>query len=92
MRKFVAHVGHLTFNGAYANRRGQQVSYITERGVFRLSASGVELTEIAPGIDLRRDILEQMAFTPAIAPGLKTMDGRIFRAEPMNLASDTRWV
>ena len=83
--KFVAAVEQLTFSGAYAVKRGQRVLYVTERCVFRLVAGGLELIEIAPGIDLERDILAHMAFRPAIAPTLKTMDARIFRAEPMNL-------
>ncbi|MES9938818.1 MAG: CoA-transferase, partial [Sedimenticola sp.] len=63
-RKFVEQVGHLTFNGRYSTERGQQVMYITERAVFRLTRQGVELVEIAPGIDLERDVLAHMDFQP----------------------------
>ena len=86
--KFVPEVEHRTFSGEYAFRRGQPVLYITERCVFRLVADGLELIEIAPGVDLERDILAQMTFRPAISPQLKTMDARIFRDEPMDIRDD----
>ncbi|KAA3626153.1 MAG: acyl CoA:acetate/3-ketoacid CoA transferase [Proteobacteria bacterium] len=87
-RKFVAAVQHLTFNGRYAIERGQQVMYITERAVFRLTGDGLDLLEIAPGIDLERDLLAHMAFQPRIAESLKTMDARIFHDGPMGLADE----
>lgn len=83
--KFVDRVQQITFSADYAARTGQEVMYITERAVFRLSKDGPVLTEIAPGIDLERDVLAHMAFRPVIAPDLKEMDPRIFRAEPMGL-------
>jgi len=83
-QKFVPNVEHRTFSGAYAAKRGQSVLYITERCVFRLTPEGLELVEVAPGIDVERDILAQMGFTPILhAP--KTMDARIFLDEPMGL-------
>ncbi len=85
-RKFVDAVQHLTFSGRYAAERHQQVMYITERAVFRLTDGGMELIEIAPGIDLERDVLAHMAFRPLIASPLKRMDARIFRDEAMGLA------
>ena len=85
-RRFVRRLQQRTFSGAYARRRGQQVHYITERAVFRLTDAGLVLTEIAPGIDLERDVLAQMEFTPIIARDLHEMDPRIFRAEPMGLS------
>ena len=78
----------MTFSGAYAQSNQQPVLYITERCVFRLTQQGMTLTEIAPGIDLEQDILAQMDFKPVIASDLKSMDARIFRSEPMNLAPD----
>ena len=82
-KKFVAEVEHRTFSGDYANKRGQDVLYITERCVFRLDEGGLELIEIAPGVDLERDVLAHMDFVPAISPELKLMDARIFADAPM---------
>ena len=85
-KKFVDQVGHLTFNGKAAFARGQKVSYITERAVFELTADGLLLREIAPGIDLEQDVLQQMAFRPQIAPKLRTMDPMLFKANASHLA------
>ena len=85
-RKFVKHVEQLTFSGRYAAERKQPVLYITERCVFELTPDGMMLTEVAPGIDVARDILAHMDFTPQISPNLKTMDSDIFKPEPMGLA------
>jgi propionate CoA-transferase len=86
-RKFVDKVQHLTFNGAYAVERGQEVYYVTERAVFRLTGKGLELIEIAPGVQVEKHILSAMAFEPRIAPNLRLMDGRIFAAAPMGLGA-----
>ena len=59
--------------------RGQTVLYLTERGSFRLTAQGVELFEIAPGIDLQRDILNAMDFKPLVAADLRVMDAANFK-------------
>jgi propionate CoA-transferase len=85
-RKFVTEVEHRTFSGQYAAQRGQEVFYITERCVFRLTVDGLELIEIAPGIDLQRDIIDRMDFAPIIGT-LNLMDARLFREEPMGLRS-----
>jgi propionate CoA-transferase len=78
-RKFVRQVEHRTFSGREARRRGQRVLYVTERCVFRLAAAGgLELVEIAPGIDLEREVLAQMDFMPAISPDLMLMDPALF--------------
>ncbi|MBI1777222.1 MAG: acyl CoA:acetate/3-ketoacid CoA transferase [Proteobacteria bacterium] len=86
--KFVSSVQHLTFSGRYALERGQTVFYITERCMLRLTEQGLELVEIAPGVQLDRHILQQMEFEPRIAPNLRLMDGRIFEAARMGLAHD----
>jgi len=65
-RKFVGAVRHLTFSAARARESGQEVVYVTERAVFRLTPGGLELTEVAPGVDLRRDVLERMDFAPIV--------------------------
>ena len=78
-------VEQITFSGDYAVKTGQTALYVTERAVFRLTARGMELIEIAPGIDLERDILQQMEFAPLISPELKLMDNRIFIDQPMKL-------
>ena len=62
--------------------------FITERCVFVLTDKGLVLTEIAPGVDLQKDILDQMEFVPKMADEIKTMDARIFRDELMGLAND----
>ena len=87
-RKFIEQVEHRTFSGPEAVRRGTPVLFITERCVFQLSADGLELTEIAPGVDLQRDILAHMAFKPLIRQPPALMDARIFSDEPMNLRPD----
>lgn len=83
--KFVNAVQHLTFSGRHAAKAGKTVLYITERAVFKLTPDGVELIEIAPGLDLERDLLAHMGFRPHIAPDLCKMDARIFSLEPMGL-------
>lgn len=83
--KFIKKVQQITFSADYARKTGQQVTYITERGVFRLADEGIELVEIAPGVDLEKDILAHMEFKPLIAKDLKVMDERIFREEKMGL-------
>ncbi|WP_418315676.1 acyl CoA:acetate/3-ketoacid CoA transferase [Piscinibacter sakaiensis] len=85
LRKFVEQVEHVTYSGQVAMQRGQQALFITERCVFRLCADGLELTEIAPGVDLERDILAQMDFRPIVARNLLQMNPAIFRPEPMGL-------
>jgi propionate CoA-transferase len=78
LRKFVREVEHRTFSGAIARTRQQRVLYVTERCVFRLVDEGLELIEVAPGIDLHRDVLQQMDFVPLISPQLRLMDDALF--------------
>ncbi len=87
-KKFLKKVEQITFSGDYARQTRQTVRYITERAVFELQAAGMTITEIAPGIDLEKDVLAYMDFKPIISPSLKIMDERIFRDEPMNLKID----
>lgn len=91
-RKFINEVEHRTYSGEYAALRGQQALFVTERCVFRLvldgGMSGLELVEIAPGVDLERDILAHMDFKPAISAELKPMDARIFSPLAMNWRAD----
>ncbi|WP_244829644.1 MULTISPECIES: acyl CoA:acetate/3-ketoacid CoA transferase [unclassified Caballeronia] len=84
-RKFVDAVEHRTFSGRYAFERGQTVLYITERCVFELTQDGLALIEVAPGVDIERDIVAQMGFTPVIDAPPRLMDERIFRDTPMGL-------
>ncbi|MFB9263865.1 acyl CoA:acetate/3-ketoacid CoA transferase [Bradyrhizobium erythrophlei] len=87
-RKFVAAVEHVTFSGAVAIKRGQRVLYVTERCVFALTEGGLELTEVAPGIDIERDILARMDFKPLVPRDPVLMDPRIFHEGPMDLRND----
>lgn len=80
--KFLKQVEQITFSGDYANSVGQPVLYVTERAVFKLTPEGMELIEIAPGIDLEKDVLAHMEFTP-IMKDVKLMDSRIFEDKPM---------
>jgi propionate CoA-transferase len=80
-KKFVKAVEQVTFSGDFANEVGQPVMYITERAVFVLGKDGVVLTEIAPGVDLEKDILAHMDFKPIISEDLKLMDESIFKPE-----------
>ena len=87
-QKFVKEVEHRTFSGPQAAKWGKSVLYITERCVFELTAEGIELTEIAPGVDLQKDILDKMDFMPIIQGEPSLMDARIFTDEPMNIRAD----
>jgi propionate CoA-transferase len=87
-KKFLDHVEHVTFSGEYAVLQNQPVLYVTERGVFRLTQEGMELIEIAPGVDLDKDILAQMDFQPKVSKNLKLMDERIFKEPLMGLKED----
>jgi propionate CoA-transferase len=86
-KKFVDQVEHMTFGGRYSAEQDQYVRYVTERCVFALTREGLELIEIAPGIDLERDILALMDFKPIIKEP-RLMDERIFNPKPMGLEDD----
>ncbi|SIS93583.1 acyl CoA:acetate/3-ketoacid CoA transferase [Neptunomonas antarctica] len=85
IKKFLGAVEQITFNGQYALEKQQNVMFITERAVFKLTAEGLKLLEIAPGIDLQKDILDQMEFMPVIDDDYTLMDPRLFNEGPMNL-------
>ena len=87
-KKFVPSVQQITFSGAYARRNKMNVKFITERAVLELLPEGLTVTEIAPGIDLQTQILDQMEFKPLVAENLKTMDVRIFTDAPMGIKDE----
>ena len=83
--KFVPLVEHVTFSGRIARERGQRVTYVTERCVLRLEPDGLTVVEIAPGLDLQRDVLDRADIPLRVSPDLRAMDARLFRPEPMGL-------
>ncbi|OYU47082.1 MAG: acyl CoA:acetate/3-ketoacid CoA transferase [Rhizobiales bacterium PAR1] len=87
-RKFVEKVEHITFSGRFAAENHQPVLYVTERCVFSLGPEGLSLIEVAPGIEIERDILRLMDFMPLIPGDPALMDERIFRSAPMGLRGD----
>jgi propionate CoA-transferase len=88
VKKFVDQVEHVTFSGGYALQKKQPVLYVTERCVLELTDAGMVLAEVAPGIDIEKDILALMDFKPIIEADPRQMDARIFRPEPMGLKED----
>ncbi len=87
-RKFVPRLEQVCYSAAIGRARGQIVLFVTERAVFRVGPDGLELIEIAPGLDAGRDVIAHMGFRPAMAPALRTMDARIFAPGVMGLAPD----
>lgn len=83
--KIVPEVSQVSFSGARAIETGQEITYVTERCVLRLLDGKLTVTEIAPGIDLQRDILDQATAHLEVSPDLKEMDAALFRDEPMGL-------
>lgn len=88
--KFVPEVDHVTLSGRMARERGQQVTIVTERCVIRLLDDGLTVTEIAPGVDLERDVLARVPIPLRVSGDLREVDGRLFRPEPMGLVLDPR--
>jgi acyl CoA:acetate/3-ketoacid CoA transferase len=78
-------VEHVTFSGRRARAQGQNVTYVTERCVLRLEPQGLTVVEVAPGVDLERDVLGQADIPLRVSPDLRRMDGRLFVAAPMGL-------
>jgi len=83
--KFVEKVDQVSFSGRRARVQGQDVTYVTERCVILLDASGLVVTEVAPGIDLQRDVLDQAATPLRVSSALKTMDAALFVDAPFGL-------
>jgi propionate CoA-transferase len=86
--KFVPQVREISFNGTIARERGRRVRYVTDRAVFALEDDGLVLVEVAPGIDVERDVLGQMGFRPRVAENLAVTDPRVYADGAMGLAAD----
>jgi propionate CoA-transferase len=86
--KFVPVVDHVTFSGKVGARSGRPVLYVTERCVFRLTEKGLLLVEVAPGVNIQKDILDKMRFAPIIEGEPSMMDARLFEPAPMGLKED----
>ena len=84
-KTFIDAVAQLTFSSDYANKTRQEILYITERAVFKLTRNGLALIEIAPGVDLEKDVLSQMEFTPIISDDPRTMDSILFSDDSLGL-------
>ena len=78
-KKFLNQINQITFSGPHAVEINQNVLYVTDRCVFRLTAEGLKLTEVAPGIDIETQILPYMEFKPIIGDDVREMDPRIFQ-------------
>lgn len=91
-RKFVGTAEHISFSGLVGRQRGQRVRYVTERCVIDLEDQGLVVREIAPGVDLQRDVLEQAGMALQVAPDLRRMDERLFHDAPFGLALQAREV
>ena len=86
--KFVKEVQQITFSGKAALERGQSICYVTERAVFELTSDGVALVEMAPGLDLRADILDNLDFEPVLSEDVRLMDPRIFQVATSGYVSE----
>jgi propionate CoA-transferase len=88
--KFVDECQMVCFSGRQAIAEGQEITYVTERAVFRLAEDGLVLVEVAPGIDIEADVLAHAAFPIRVASDVATMDARLFREEPLGMALPPR--
>ena len=79
------HSWHVAMAAMMLAEQGREMMLVTERAVFRLEPDGLVLTEIAPGIDLERDVLARMGFRPRLAPVIATMDAACFTDAPLGL-------
>jgi propionate CoA-transferase len=85
VKKLVHEVEHVSFSGRRAIEQGQDITYVTERCVMQLTPEGIEVTEVAPGVDLEADILEKAEFPLIVRGRPRTMDPALFRPEPFGL-------
>ncbi|MEK3722469.1 acyl CoA:acetate/3-ketoacid CoA transferase [Paenibacillus sp. FSL H8-0034] len=90
IKKFIQDVEQITWSGGYALERQQTAKYITERAVFDLTPDGIMLKEIAPGVDIQRDVLDKIDFPVIVPPEVPLMDARIFNANLMNLKDELK--
>jgi acyl CoA:acetate/3-ketoacid CoA transferase len=86
--KFVEAVDQVSFSGTRATAQGQEVTFVTERAVIRLLDGQLTVTEIAPGLDVERDVLARAETPLAVSPDLREMDARLFQEAPMGLTLD----
>ncbi|NLN98262.1 MAG: propionate CoA-transferase [Eubacteriaceae bacterium] len=87
-KKFLPTIEQVTYSAEFGLENGQNVLFITERCVFKPSEKGLVLVEVAPGIDIQKDIIDQMDFKPIIADNVETMDERLFKNALMGLANN----
>jgi propionate CoA-transferase len=85
VKKLVESVDQISFSGPRAVAQGQEIVYVTERCVLRLEREGVTVTELAPGVDLKRDVLSEAEFPLRVANDLRKMDPALFQPELLNL-------
>ena len=86
IKKFKKQISQITYASKYSKKIKQQVLYITERAVFKVNDEGLlTLTEVAPGIDIEKDIINQMEFRPIISENLKLMNPKLFISDKLNL-------
>jgi acyl CoA:acetate/3-ketoacid CoA transferase len=90
LKKLVEEVEHVTFSGKRAVEQGQDITYVTERCVMKLTPKGIVLTEIAPGVDLQEHILNQSEFPLIVSENLKTMDANLFAETNIGLTLSTK--
>ena len=90
IRKFIPRVGQISYNGLRGQARGQATMFITDRCVLRMTGDGLTVTEIAPGVRLQEDVLDQIGFAARVSTDLRTMDPRLFRPGPMGLRDGIR--